>query len=122
MIDRITPATTDADRAAIAAATGLEDAWPVVTEPFSQWVVEDRFPAGRPDFAAAGVTVSDKVPAYERMKIRLLNGPHSTLAYLAVQMGREDGGRGDARPPSRPLSCDDDARRDRADAEAGRPR
>ncbi len=89
MIDRITPATTDADRAAIAAATGLDDAWPVVTEPFSQWVVEDRFPAGRPDFAAAGVTVSDKVPAYERMKIRLLNGPHSTLAYLAVQMGRE---------------------------------
>lgn len=89
MVDRITPATTDADRAAIAAATGLEDAWPVVTEPFSQWVVEDRFPAGRPDFAAAGVTVSDKVPAYERMKIRLLNGPHSTLAYLAVQMGRE---------------------------------
>jgi fructuronate reductase len=89
MIDRITPATTDADRAAIAAATGLEDAWPVVTEPFSQWVVEDTFPAGRPDFAAAGVTVSDKVPAYERMKIRLLNGPHSTLAYLAVQMGRE---------------------------------
>jgi fructuronate reductase len=89
MVDRITPATTDADRAAVAAATGLEDAWPVVTEPFSQWVVEDRFPAGRPDFAAAGVTVSDKVPAYERMKIRLLNGPHSTLAYLAVQMGRE---------------------------------
>lgn len=89
MIDRITPATTDADRAAVAAATGLEDAWPVVTEPFSQWVVEDRFPAGRPDFAAAGVTVSDKVPAYERMKIRLLNGPHSTLAYLAVQIGFE---------------------------------
>ena len=122
MIDRITPATTDADRAAIAAATGLEDAWPVVTEPFSQWVVEDRFPAGRPDFAAAGVTVSDKVPAYERMKIRLLNGPHSTLAYLAVQMGRETVAEAmhDLHPGALPRR--DDARRDRADAEARRPR
>ena len=52
MVDRIVPETTDDDRAAIAAALGMTDAWPVVTEPFTQWIVEDRFPAGRPDLAA----------------------------------------------------------------------
>jgi len=55
MVDRIVPQTTDADRDAIAAALGLRDAWPIMTEPFTQWVVEDRFAAGRPDLAAAGV-------------------------------------------------------------------
>ena len=55
MVDRIVPETTDADRAAVSSALGMIDAWPVVTEPFTQWIVEDRFSAGRPDFAAAGV-------------------------------------------------------------------
>ena len=55
MVDRIVPETTDADRAAVSNALGMRDAWPVMTEPFTQWVVEDRFSAGRPDFAAAGV-------------------------------------------------------------------
>jgi fructuronate reductase len=83
MLDRIVPATTDRDRAEVAAALGLEDAWPVVTEPYSLWVVEDRFPAGRPAFATSDQLklVRDVAP-WERMKLRLLNGSHSTLAYL----------------------------------------
>ncbi|MFX7816702.1 hypothetical protein ABTK28_22370, partial [Acinetobacter baumannii] len=55
MVDRIVPATTDADRSEINAARGVSDAWPVVAEPFWQWVVEDHFPTGRPDLAASGV-------------------------------------------------------------------
>ena len=74
MVDRIVPATTDADRARVAAATGLDDAWPVVTEVYNNWVVEDRFPQGRPDWSATFVT--DIVP-FELMKLRLLNGAHS---------------------------------------------
>ncbi|WJY21909.1 mannitol dehydrogenase family protein [Fontisubflavum oceani] len=89
MVDRIVPATTEADRAEIAALTGLEDAWPVVTEPFCQWVVEDRFPAGRPDLAAAGVQFVSDVAPYEHMKLRMLNGAHSTLAYLGQLRGHE---------------------------------
>lgn len=82
MVDRIVPATTDADRAAVAKALGLTDAWPVVTEPFTQWVIEDKFPAGRPDFAAAGVQLVADVAPFEHMKLRLLNAAHSALAYL----------------------------------------
>ncbi|RMA43831.1 mannitol dehydrogenase family protein [Rhodophyticola porphyridii] len=82
MVDRIVPATGDGDLAEIAALTGVEDAWPVVTEPFCQWVIEDRFPAGRPDLASAGVEFVDDVALYEKMKLRMLNGAHSTLAYL----------------------------------------
>jgi fructuronate reductase len=89
MVDRIVPATTDADRQRIAGALGLEDAWPVVTEPFSQWVVEDQFPAGRPDLAAHGVELVKDVRPYELMKLRLLNGSHSTLAYLGSLAGYE---------------------------------
>ena len=89
MVDRITPATTDADRAAIAARLGLEDAAPVVTEPFSQWVIEDRFPEGRPDWAIAGAEFVTDVAPYENMKLRLLNGAHSTLAYLGYLAGYE---------------------------------
>ena len=84
MIDRIVPATTDADRAAVAEAIGLEDAWPVVTEPFSQWVVEDRFPAGRPAFENVGVEFVSDVAPHEKMKLRMLNGAHSSLAYLGT--------------------------------------
>ncbi len=89
MVDRIVPATTDEDRASIAAMTGYDDAWPVVTEPFSQWVIEDRFVAGRPDFEAAGVLMTDDVQPFEEMKLRLLNGAHSTLAYLGLQAGHQ---------------------------------
>ncbi|MBI3506752.1 MAG: mannitol dehydrogenase family protein [Proteobacteria bacterium] len=87
MVDRIVPSTTDADRAAIDAALGVRDAWPVAAEPFWQWVVEDEFPAGRPDLAASGVELVRDVAPYELMKLRLLNGAHSTLAYLGYLAG-----------------------------------
>lgn len=89
MVDRIVPGTTEADRALVAGALGLEDAWPVMTEPFRQWVIEDRFPAGRPDWAAAGATFVADVAPFEQMKLRLLNGSHSTLAYLGALAGHE---------------------------------
>ena len=89
MVDRIVPATTDADRAAVSAALGIVDAWPVVTEPFTQWVVEDHFPAGRPDLAAAGVQLVSDVMPFEHMKLRLLNASHSALAYLGYLAGYE---------------------------------
>lgn len=89
MVDRIVPATTDEDRARISAALGQEDHWPVVTEPFLQWVVEDVFPAGRPDFALSGVEMVTDVTPFEHMKLRLLNGSHSTIAYLGYLAGYE---------------------------------
>jgi fructuronate reductase len=89
MVDRITPATTDEDRAAISRRLGVEDAAPVITEPFSQWVIEDRFPLGRPDWAIAGAEFVRDVAPYENMKLRLLNGSHSTLAYLGYLAGYE---------------------------------
>jgi fructuronate reductase len=89
MVDRIVPATTDEDRARIAAALGVEDAWPVVTEAFSQWVIEDRFLSGRPGWEAAGATLVADVAPYETMKLRLLNGSHSALAYLGYLSGCE---------------------------------
>ena len=89
MVDRIVPETTDADRASVASALGMTDAWPVVTEPFTQWIVEDRFSAGRPDFAAAGVQLVADVTPFEHMKLRLLNASHSALAYLGYLAGYE---------------------------------
>src|SRR5690606_30611878 len=89
MVDRIVPATTDADRADVAALTGLEDAWPVVTEPFSQFVIEDTFPNGRPRFERVGAEMVSDVAPFERMKLRMLNGAHSTLAYLGYLAGYE---------------------------------
>ena len=89
MVDRIVPATTDADRAEVAGALGVEDAWPVMAEPFSQWVIEDRFPAGRPPFEAVGAQMVEDVVPFEHMKLRLLNGAHSTLAYLGYLAGHE---------------------------------
>lgn len=89
MVDRIVPATTEADRASVTAALGLEDAWPILTEPFSQWVVEDNFSLGRPDWGRVGVEFVADVAPYEAMKLRLLNGSHSTLAYLGYLMGHE---------------------------------
>ncbi len=89
MVDRITPATTPDDRASISGSLGLDDATPVVTEPFSQWVIEDRFPQGRPDWGIAGAEFVTDVAPYENMKLRLLNGSHSTLAYLGYLAGYE---------------------------------
>jgi fructuronate reductase len=89
MVDRITPATKDADRATVAAGLGLDDAWPVVAEPFHQWVIEDRFPTGRPAWETAGAILTDDVHPFETMKLRCLNGAHSTLAYLSVLGGIE---------------------------------
>ncbi len=87
MVDRIVPATTDADRARIAVELGVEDAWPVMTEPFCQWVIEDDFPAGRPAWEKFGVTMVEDVRPFEDMKLRLLNGAHSAIAYLGLLSG-----------------------------------
>jgi fructuronate reductase len=89
MVDRIVPATTDGDRSAVAAAMGFEDAWPIMTEPFRQWVIEDDFPLGRPAWEKAGALFVQDVSAFEFMKLRLLNGSHSTLAYLGYLAGAE---------------------------------
>ena len=89
MVDRITPATTDADRAYVAGQIGMEDAWPVVTEAFVQWVIEDDFTMGRPDWDKAGAIFSHEIERWENMKLRCLNGAHSTLAYLGQLTGRE---------------------------------
>lgn len=89
MVDRITPATTDADRARINERLGMEDAWPVVTEQFVQWVIEDKFSMGRPDWTLGGAVFSDEIERWESMKLRCLNGSHSTLAYLGQLTGRE---------------------------------
>ncbi|MEM6460929.1 MAG: mannitol dehydrogenase family protein [Pseudomonadota bacterium] len=89
MVDRIVPATTDADRAAISELTGYEDAWPVITEPFCQWVIEDRFAAGRPPLDEVGVVLTDNVAPFEAMKLQLLNASHSALAYLGIAAGYE---------------------------------
>jgi fructuronate reductase len=90
MVDRITPATTPADIATVESITGIYDAAPVMHEPFSQWAVEDDFVDNmRPDFAAAGAQLVRDVGAFEDMKLRMLNGSHSALAYLGYLAGHE---------------------------------
>lgn len=89
MIDRIVPATTDTDRADVAARLGLTDAWPVVAEPFLQWVIEDKFVGERPPFERGGAQFVKDVAPYERMKLRMLNGSHSMMAYLGFLAGKE---------------------------------
>ncbi|WP_134496414.1 mannitol dehydrogenase family protein [Microvirga pakistanensis] len=89
MVDRIVPATSDEDRRRIREALGVTDAWPVVTERFTQWIIEDRFPQGRPAWENAGAEFVSDVEPYEHMKLRLLNGSHSTLAYLGYLSGYE---------------------------------
>ncbi|MBN9074086.1 MAG: mannitol dehydrogenase family protein [Rhizobiales bacterium] len=89
MVDRIVPGTTDADREAIDAALGARDAWPVVAEPAFDWIVEDRFPRGRPPFEASGVRFVADVEPYEHMKLRLLNGAHTAIAALGRLAGFE---------------------------------
>ena len=87
MVDRMVPATSEADRHDISQQLGLWDAWPVVAEPFSQWVIEDHFPMGRPRWEETGVIISNTVERYETMKLRLLNGSHSALAYMGALLG-----------------------------------
>jgi fructuronate reductase len=87
MVDRIVPATTADDRARIDAALGVHDAWPVVCEPFTQWVIEDHFPQGRPAWERTGAELVSDVRPYEDMKLRLLNGSHSSIAYLGQLAG-----------------------------------
>ena len=89
MVDRITPATTDADRAFVTSEYRVVDGWPVVTEPFRQWVIEDSFVAGRPPWEDLDITVTSDVEPYELMKLRLLNAGHSTMSYLAALAGIE---------------------------------
>ncbi len=89
MVDRITPATTDSDRAWLAEHKGVNDNWPVVTESFRQWVIEDNFAAGRPPFEQLDVLATTDARPYELMKLRLLNASHSCLAYLAALKGME---------------------------------
>ena len=87
MVDRITPITTAADIDRLADQFGVIDLWPVVCEPFSQWVLEDRFTQGRPPFEDAGVQLVDDVVPYELMKLRLLNASHQALCYLGYLAG-----------------------------------
>jgi mannitol 2-dehydrogenase len=87
MVDRITPVTTDQDRAELAHRFGVSDAWPVVCEPFTQWVLEDDFPSGRPALEDAGVQLVSEVEPYELMKLRLLNASHQAMCYLGYLAG-----------------------------------
>ncbi len=84
MVDCITPATTEREIDIVATTFGIEDAAPVVCEPFHQWVLEDRFPTGRPALEKVGVEFVDNVAPYELMKLRILNGGHASIAYLAA--------------------------------------
>ncbi|CAN5694601.1 mannitol dehydrogenase family protein [soil metagenome] len=87
MVDRITPATTDGDRDWLQATHGIADRWPVVAEPFRQWVIEDRFANGRPAWEDVGVLFTDDVHAWELYKLRMLNAAHSCMAYLCALAG-----------------------------------
>ncbi len=87
MVDRITPGTTDEDRQQVSERFGVEDAWPVVCEPFTQWVLEDNFSSGRPPLEDVGVQVVPDVMPYELMKLRLLNASHQALCYFGYLAG-----------------------------------
>ena len=103
MIDRIVPATTNADRAAVEAVLGVRDEGAVVTEAFSQWVIEDDFAGPRPRWDTVGAEfVADAAP-YETAKLRMLNGAHSALAYIGLLAGHEHVHRAVADPAIRPL-------------------
>jgi fructuronate reductase len=87
MVDRIVPRTTPADRERISAVLGVDDAWPVVAEPFFDWVIEDRFAAGRPEWQHGGTRFVDHAEPFEQLKLRMVNGSHSALAYLGAMAG-----------------------------------
>lgn len=87
MVDRIVPASTQAERTTVSEAIGVDDAAAIVTEPFRQWVIEDRFAGPRPAWENAGAQIVDDVAPFELAKLRLLNASHSTLAYVGLQLG-----------------------------------
>jgi mannitol 2-dehydrogenase len=87
MVDRITPQTTEADRKLVQTEFNIDDAWPVVCEPFRQWVIEDQFCNGRPPWEEVGAQIVPDVHPYECMKLRLLNAGHSALGYLGALVG-----------------------------------
>ncbi|MBR7827324.1 mannitol dehydrogenase family protein [Actinospica sp. MGRD01-02] len=87
MVDRITPATTDDDREQVREELGVVDNWPVICEPFTQWVLEDDFSLGRPPLELVGVQLVDDVAPYELMKLRLLNASHQAIAYFGHLLG-----------------------------------
>ncbi|MCI1262108.1 MAG: mannitol dehydrogenase family protein [Tetrasphaera jenkinsii] len=87
MVDRITPVTQQADIDDLAERFGVADAWPVVSEPYTQWVLEDHFATGRPAYEEVGVQIVDDVVPYELMKLRLLNVSHQALCYLGYLSG-----------------------------------
>ncbi|WP_304617901.1 mannitol dehydrogenase family protein, partial [Paracoccus sp. (in: a-proteobacteria)] len=87
MVDCITPATSDRERALVRDTFGIEDAAPVVCEPFRQWVLEDRFPQGRPALEKVGVEFVEDVARHELMKLRILNGGHAAIAYASALLG-----------------------------------
>ena len=87
MVDRITPVTRDSDRDWLRDAWGIDDAWPVVAEPFRQWVIEDEFAAGRPRWEDVGALFTNRVHDWELYKLRMLNASHSCMAYLAALAG-----------------------------------
>jgi mannitol 2-dehydrogenase len=87
MVDRITPQTHDVDRGWLRDEVGIDDGWPVVCEPYRQWVIEDRFSAGRPRWEDAGVLFTDRVHDWELYKLRMLNASHSCMAYLMALAG-----------------------------------
>ncbi|WP_072687433.1 mannitol dehydrogenase family protein [Rhodococcus marinonascens] len=87
MVDRITPVTTTETIGTVAATFGVEDQWPVQSESFEQWVLEDHFTLGRPPFEQVGVQIVDDVEPYELMKLRLLNASHQVMSYLGILAG-----------------------------------
>ena len=87
MVDRIVPKTTDADRAAVSVALGCVDAWPVLGEPFFDWAIEDEFAADRPNWTLGGARFVPDAEPFEKLKLRMVNGTHSSLAYLGAMAG-----------------------------------
>ena len=87
MVDRITPATTDEHRALVKEKFGIDDGWPVMTESFKQWVIEDHFGQGRPAWESVGAQMTTDVLPYEKMKLRLLNASHQALCYIGMLLG-----------------------------------
>jgi mannitol 2-dehydrogenase len=87
MVDRITPATSPDDRDWLRDTAGIVDGWPVVSEPFRQWVMEDDFAADRPSWEEAGALFTDRIDDWEQYKLRMLNAGHSCMAYLSALAG-----------------------------------
>lgn len=101
MVDRIVPRTTDDDREQASRALGARDAWPVLAEPFLDWAVEDRFAAGRPAWGAGGARFVAAAEPWERLKLRMVNGSHSAIAYLGAMAGWDTVDRAVAQPALR---------------------